>query len=199
MSSGLVAMFGRAGVSIIGFVTRVLIDAASAACRAAVASSSLLSASCCSSFSRSIGFVGSSTWRTMTFTPVRERGRCPLFADAPVATTGATPAGSFGCGPAPEAVFSTAIGVGTLSVASARAAVAIFATSTFVRSCSTASRRRGIDPIKLRGFVFGSSCGRINFSIAAFTAFTFAGNTNTNVVPHRAASAALSIADAPIS
>jgi len=191
MSSGLVAMFGR--------VTRVLIETSAACLVACVASSSLLSASCTSSFSRSIGFVGSSTVRTMTFTPVRDRGRGPLFADALIATAGATPAGSFGCGPAPDAVFSTAIGVGTLSVTSRLAAVPIFATSTFVRSCSTASRSRGIDPIKFRGFVFGSSCGRISFSIAAFTAFTFAGNTNTNVVPHRAASAALSIADAPIS
>ena len=42
-----------------------------------------------------------------------------------------------------------------------------------------------------------SSCGRINLSIAVPAAPIDAGNTNTNVEPHRAASALLVIADAP--
>lgn len=142
----------------------------------------LLSSSWRSRLCSGIGLVGSSTfvggrcgccdgggWRTMTFLPVGERMR--------VAT----------------GVVSTRVTSLCVVLMSTR----VTSRSAFVTSAS--ARRRGMEETRLRGLVFGSSCGRISFSIAARTAPSPAGRTNTNVDLQRAASALLSIAEAPIS
>ena len=96
---------------------------------------------------------------------------------------GAGTAGSFGGSPEPDTVFSDEIATGTASR---------LVTSSF-------AWMRGICMTRFLGSVLGSSCGKISLSIAARTAPTAAGSTNTNVDVHCTASALLCIAPGPIS
>ena len=136
-----------------------------------LADPALLIAICCSRRASSIGLVGGSSTgfaRTITFAPVGDRSR-----------RGAGFAGNLVGRPEPPWVFSTTTGTGIASAVGARLGVS-----------------RGIWPIRLRGVVAGSNCGRISWSSVAAIA---PGTTNTKVVPHCAASALLSIAEAPCS